>query len=440
MARKSLMSFAGCVLLLMLGCGGGGGGTVSTPSPNASCATDSSAPTGFAATATTSTGTKLIWAAPTPPSKCSISSYTVYENGATIGTATTTGYTVTDLTPATTYSFAVAATDAYGTSSQGPALSVTTYPSTAGTPYNGVTLTGQLIWHSYTTYGFSGVQSWMANFNTGGVYEITPSRVAGAMNYSFNQDGTEVVFMGDDANITNSNGTTEWDIWVATVTSTGLTNVTKITPTDNNRNEDPKFSSDGTKIIFKRDLDNIVTINRSDFVVGGPDQTPPQAVMLANSYESSMPYYLNGSNTNFVFTDNASENSTIQYDNQGIVTTLYAPAGLHAYYPIALNSTQFYYAQSDSAAHDQVYLGDISGDTAVSAAFNLFSYEFADPAPINANWLAYTSTQPGSVGVYNIWLGEFGTGQTYDLDKWIPGANQTNSNLGPVFHGTITTN
>jgi len=88
-------------------------------------------------------------------------------------------------------------------------------------------------------------------------------------------------------------------------------------------------------------------------------------VLLANSYESSMPYYLVGSDVNFVFTDDSDPTySSIQYDNGGIVSTLYAPSGLHAYYPIALNGTRFYYSQSDSANHDQVYLGDISGTAA----------------------------------------------------------------------------
>jgi len=307
----------------------------------------------------------------------------------------------------------------------------------AQTTYGGLTLPGKLIWHSYTTYGFSGVQSWMANFDTGTAYQITPGNVSGAMNYHFNQNGTEVVFMGSDNGYSNQ----AWDIWAASVTPTGLANITKITAgsTDGSRNEDPKYSSDGTTIIFKKNLDYIYSISRSSFTVNGTAQTPPEKQLLASSYETSMPYYLAGSDTNFVFTDNATSNSTIQYDNGGRVTTLYAPSGLHAYYPMALNSTQFYFAQSDSAGHDQIYLGNTSGSTAAGAAFNVSSYEVADPYPMNPNWVAYASTRPGGTGSYDIWIGNFSTGVTYNLNDWLPGANQTNSDLGPTFYGTVST-
>jgi len=310
--------------------------------------------------------------------------------------------------------------------------------ASAGLTYNGITLTGMLIWHSYNAYGFTGVQSWMANFDTGIVYEITPSRISGAMNYDFSPDGAEVVVMGSD----NNACVQQWDLWVAQVTSTGLTNITKITDgsTDGSRNEDPKFSSDGTEIIFKKNYNYIVSIKTSDVTVNGEDQTPSQTTLLGDTYESSMPYYLVGSDVNFVFTDDAdTTNSTIQYYNGETVSTLYMPpAGEHAYYPIALNSTQFYFAQSDSAGHDQIVLGDTSGDPAVSAAFDTANYECADPFPLDPNWVAYASTRPGSVGVYDIWVGNFTTGETYDLDSWISGANYTNSNLGPTFFGTIS--
>jgi len=305
------------------------------------------------------------------------------------------------------------------------------------TTYNGITLTGKLIWHSYTDYGFIGVQSWMANFGTGVVYQITPSNVSGAMNYHFNQNSTEVVFMGTD----NAYSNQVWDIWVASVTSTGLANITKITSgsTDGSRNEDPKFSSDGTKIIFKKNLNYIYSINRSSFSVNGAAQTPPETRLLASSHEVSMPYYLVGSDINFVFTDNATSNSTIQYDNGERMTTPYAPSGLHAYYPIALNSTQFYFSQSDSANHDQIYRGDISGSVAVGAVFNVSSCEIADPFAMDPNWVAYSSTRPGGAGSYDIWIGNFSTRVTYNLNNWLHAANQTNSDLGATFYGTVAT-
>ena len=106
------------------GTGGSGGG---------SCTTSPSAPTGLAASGTTSSGTNLSWTADTPPTNCTISSYTVLKNGTSIGTATGTTFAVTGLSASTSYSFTVEATDANGTSSASSAVNVTTSASSCTT-------------------------------------------------------------------------------------------------------------------------------------------------------------------------------------------------------------------------------------------------------------------------------------------------------------------
>jgi len=140
--RKKLFGFLilGMVmsaLFLLPACGGGsstgGGGT---------CAAAPSVPAGVAASSTTSTGTTLTWTASTAGANCSVSSYSVYENGSStaIGTSTTPTFNVTGLTASTTYMFTVAATDSAGTSAQSsPAVSVTTL--SAGTPAANYTVT-----------------------------------------------------------------------------------------------------------------------------------------------------------------------------------------------------------------------------------------------------------------------------------------------------------
>jgi Beta-propeller repeat/Fibronectin type III domain len=123
-------------LLFLLACGGGGGG-------GTSCAAAPSAPTGLAASSTTSTGTTLNWTAAAVGANCGITGYSVYENGISIGTPSTTTFGVTGLTPSTTYSFTVAASDSIGLSAQSAALSVTTAAigATSAGAYT-VTITG----------------------------------------------------------------------------------------------------------------------------------------------------------------------------------------------------------------------------------------------------------------------------------------------------------
>jgi len=97
-----------------------------------SCSAAPSAPAGLAASGTTAGSTNLIWSAVTPPANCSITSYTVFKNGTSIGTSTTTSFAVTGLSAATTYSFTVAAGDSFGNSGQSGAISVTTSSGTTG--------------------------------------------------------------------------------------------------------------------------------------------------------------------------------------------------------------------------------------------------------------------------------------------------------------------
>jgi chitodextrinase len=123
-----------------------------------SCTTKPNAPTGLAASGTSSTGTNLNWTATTAPANCSISSYTVLKNGASIGTATGTSFAVSGLTASTNYSFTVEATDAAGTSAASSAVSVTTTASGGGGegPYPGpgaAAVPGTVMAENYDTGG-----------------------------------------------------------------------------------------------------------------------------------------------------------------------------------------------------------------------------------------------------------------------------------------------
>ena len=89
-------------------------------------------PTGLAAAGVTSTGLTLTWTEPVA-ANAAPTLYTVLANGTAIGTSTTTSFTVTGLTAATAYRFAVEAGNSAGLSAAGPALAVTT-PAATPTP------------------------------------------------------------------------------------------------------------------------------------------------------------------------------------------------------------------------------------------------------------------------------------------------------------------
>jgi Fibronectin type III domain len=132
---RTLTSLMGLLLaLLLLSCAGGtgiGGG-------GGNCGAAPSTPTGLAASSTTGTGTTLNWSPSSVGSGCSVSAYTVYENGTSIAGPATTSFAVTGLLPSTTYNFEVAASDSAGISLPSGGISVTTLPA----PTYTVTITG----------------------------------------------------------------------------------------------------------------------------------------------------------------------------------------------------------------------------------------------------------------------------------------------------------
>jgi Beta-propeller repeat/Fibronectin type III domain len=138
--RKGLSGFlvicVSCGLLLIPACGGSSGGA---SGGDGTCNSAPSTPAGLAASGTTTTGTTLNWNAAAVGANCSVTGYTVYENGKSIGTPSNTTFNVASLTAGTQYRFTVAASDSAGTSPQSTPISVTTLSS--GTPAGTYTVT-----------------------------------------------------------------------------------------------------------------------------------------------------------------------------------------------------------------------------------------------------------------------------------------------------------
>jgi hypothetical protein len=140
-----LLCMALAALIMLPACGGSGYG-----GDGGGCTAVPGAPSGLTAPASsiTSSGAALNWTAPASvPSGCTVTGYTVYQNGTPLSPTTTSlNYNVIGLAAATQYNFTVAASDSYGTSAQSsPSVSVTTLSNSAGTPTGiyTITITGE---------------------------------------------------------------------------------------------------------------------------------------------------------------------------------------------------------------------------------------------------------------------------------------------------------
>jgi chitodextrinase len=126
--RLSVLCMALAGMALLPSCGSSGGG---------SCSVAPGVPSGLAASSTTSSGTTLNWSESLAGGNCS-ATYTIYQNGTSIATTTSTTYNVTGLSPTTQYNFTVAASDSFGSSPQSSAVNVTTL--SGGTPAGAYTI------------------------------------------------------------------------------------------------------------------------------------------------------------------------------------------------------------------------------------------------------------------------------------------------------------
>src|ERR1044072_6515915 len=107
--------------------GGAGSGAPWTSIGTCSaCTTVPSVLTDLQASGTTSNSTNLSWTASTVAVNCVLTGYTIFRNGVAVATSSSTNVSITGLSPLTTYSFRVAATDAAGSSAQSAAINVTT--------------------------------------------------------------------------------------------------------------------------------------------------------------------------------------------------------------------------------------------------------------------------------------------------------------------------
>jgi hypothetical protein len=112
----------------MTACGANGSGNAPT------CSAAPAAPSGLTATAVGMSSTTLSWTPGATAANCAIVNYSVYENGALVGTTTGTSYVATGLAPATTYVFKVIATDTVGASESANVNVETSAPPPTATP------------------------------------------------------------------------------------------------------------------------------------------------------------------------------------------------------------------------------------------------------------------------------------------------------------------
>jgi Tol biopolymer transport system component len=289
------------------------------------------------------------------------------------------------------------------------------------------TLTGRIIYHSYSSYTAWDGQLYLLSLGDKSLRCLSCGwNIDNAINADFSPDGSMITFMG------SIHGLKTWDVWSYKFGGGAPTNLTHQRMLIN---EDPKFAPSGTKIVFKEShwdnsVNNFVHQLKEMDLTGNVINT-----VTDGSVETSMPCYTTDG-TKIVYAAGAGASSTIHLinvDGSGD-TALLALSGIQEYYPIVRDGTSFLFTRwvSASDVNDQVYLSDFTGK-ATLLPFDEPNDNYSDAFPVGQRYVAMSSTRPGGKGGYDVYVADITSGDVTSLDQINPSANTANDELGSTY-------
>lgn len=291
---------------------------------------------------------------------------------------------------------------------------------------------GKIVYHTYSDYIQRDSKLYIFDFETKentcvsdkfqGVYHT--------MNADFGNNGSEITFMG----LVNNEGNEEWDIFRYNLETKQLDNLTK---GNELRDEDPKYSPDGTKIIFKQGhwsqvLDEMVyDIMEMDLVSGGLKQ------ITNDTNEESMPYYMSDGKSVYYAKglDKSSQIYKVNLDNTNAITEIYAESGIRSYYPIVYNNTLYFSKwYSESNKSDVIVKMDLNTNKITIPPFNSGDYNCSDACPISERYIIISSTIWEGKGGYDLYMADMETGEMWSMDLFNTDINDEKSQLGAAYY------
>jgi fibronectin type 3 domain-containing protein len=420
-------------------------------SSSGSCSAVPSDPTGLTATASSSSVIGLSWSAVTPPSNCTINSYSVYgstTSGFTpsssnlIATTTETTYSNTGLAASTTYYYVVEAVDADGSSVASTQASAETSPTscsavppaptgltatatsssaislswTATTPPANCTISSYRVYGS-TTSGFTpGTSNLVASGLTGTTYSSTGLTASTAYYYvveAVDSDGTS-------AASAQATATTQ-----APISNTGYVSINSGGPAvsdasggDNSFVADEDYSSGGTTY----SVSNAITIPASFAATAAP------AAVYQDARQGVVTYTIPGltAGTSYIvrlhfaelyFSAAGDRQFDVAINGTTVLTNfdIYATAGaaftavVEQFTEPANSSGDIVVAFTDGAVNQPMISGievlDATPCSTLPSAPTGLTATAAYPSVINLSWTAATPPANCSISSYNVYGG-----------------------------------
>lgn len=287
-------------------------------------------------------------------------------------------------------------------------------------------LSGKIVFHNYSSYEAQDSKIYLYDFNTNKLSCISENwNVKNPMNANFRKDGKAIVFMGQTSD-------DEWDIYEYTFGTQYPINITKGNDLDD---EDPKYNSTGTKVIFKQQNPS----GKGSRIVQYDLKNNKMKSLIKGSSEKSMPYY-GKKDKKIYYVEGTGKNMTImvssrkgkKYKNGKI---LYQKKGVSSYYPIASRDGKYLYFSSGYSSrnsNDQILRYNIKNGKIKSLKCNSKKFDCSDACVISSKYIIVSSSKDSGKGGYDLYLVNIKTGRMTSLSKY--GINTNLEELGCDYY------
>ena len=292
-------------------------------------------------------------------------------------------------------------------------------------------LNGRLLYQTSASDNSS--QLFMLDFATKKVTQLSSASwgLTNPLNAVFNVDGDWITFMGVQNGATN--------IFMYEIGSTSAP-VNLTNSFGSTKNEDPKFSANGTEIFFKQTSWPTGTATYSIKVApllwsnGVPALGTLQTLVPPNAaIQSSMPFPSPDSSTLFysAISNKITTVRSMPINPVGFAKYIDGNGVEPAFYPIVRNDGAVFYTKTIPNESDQILMRAAGANRSTIPSFNDCKSDNEDAAPVNGtNYVFFSSTTAGGLQLY---LGDAATGKRWTLTPYGVNGDTTVGKLGSSY-------
>jgi Tol biopolymer transport system component len=287
---------------------------------------------------------------------------------------------------------------------------------------------GTVFYHTYNTYGDGTGRLFQYDLGTRAKTQIDRPEwgIRDPINAFPHPWAEAITFMG----VKNDN----WNVFIHKLGSTA--EPLNITAALGGRNEDPKFSRDGSKIVIKHEGDiymaDVDSDENNNLVV-----SPWRAVTNDGfGVEDSMPYF-SADGKYIFFIQGASTNMRlyrIKTDGTGKTLWQAPPAGQRDYYPVVRGASNLLFTRSLNSGIDQIVQTSTTRALApaTTVSMNECTANNSDAARSSGSYIIFSSTGY-NFGRYGLMVGDISTGAVWRFPITSVNINDGTEKLGASY-------